>query len=39
MEVAEHVVFYRLRGKGIVVVRVLHRAMLPGRWRMDDRTR
>jgi len=32
MERGQHVVFYRLRGKGIVVVRVLHRAVMPRRW-------
>jgi toxin ParE1/3/4 len=37
MEVGEHVVFYRVRGRGILVVRVLHGAMMPKRWRMDDR--
>lgn len=35
MEVGEHVVFYRPRRMGIVVVRILHGRMLPGRWRMD----
>jgi toxin ParE1/3/4 len=34
MEAGQHVVFYRLRRSGILVVRVLHRAMLPGRWSM-----
>ncbi len=36
MEVGQHVVFYRLKGKRILVVRVLHRAMLPGRWSMGE---
>ena len=34
MEAGRHVAFYRLRGKGTLVVRVLHRAMLPGRRNM-----
>jgi toxin ParE1/3/4 len=36
MEAGRHVVFYRERGKGIVVVRVLHQAMMPRRWRMEE---
>jgi toxin ParE1/3/4 len=36
MEVGRHVVFYRVRTKSILVVRVLHRAMLPGQWNMGE---
>ena len=36
MEHGRHVVFYRKTAKGILVVRVLHRAMMPSRWSMDD---
>jgi plasmid stabilization system protein ParE len=34
-EPGRHVVFYRERGKAIVIVRVLHQAMMPRRWRIE----
>jgi toxin ParE1/3/4 len=36
MEVSEHVIVYRKTAKGILIVRVLHRAMLPARWNMGE---
>jgi toxin ParE1/3/4 len=36
MEVGQHIIFYREGDSGIVVVRVLHRAMLPSRWSMES---
>jgi toxin ParE1/3/4 len=36
MERGRHVVFYREDGEGILISRILHRGMLPERWRMDD---
>ena len=36
MESGQHVVFYREEAGGILVLRILHRRMLPGRYAMDD---
>lgn len=36
MEQGRHVIFYRLRGKGILVSRILHRSMMPGRHEMPE---
>jgi toxin ParE1/3/4 len=36
LEQGQHVIFYRENGDGILVVRVLHRAMLPSRWNMGE---
>jgi toxin ParE1/3/4 len=36
MESRKHVVFYRRESKGILVVRILHRHMLPERQAIDD---
>ncbi len=36
MESRKHVIFYRRESKGILVVRILHQRMLPGRQAIDD---
>ena len=36
MEHGKHVVFYRQETGGILVVRLLHRSMLPDRYAIDD---
>jgi toxin ParE1/3/4 len=36
MEQGQHVIFYREYAGGILMVRVLHRAMLPSRWSMEE---
>lgn len=36
MESGQHVVFYREAARGILVLRILHRRMLPKRYAMDD---
>jgi len=37
MEHGKHIVFYRLtKGRGILVVRILHQRMLPEKWPMED---
>ena len=36
MEHASHVIFFRLEPEGIMISRVLHQCMLPGRQRYED---
>ncbi|HKN20918.1 MAG TPA: type II toxin-antitoxin system RelE/ParE family toxin [Terracidiphilus sp.] len=36
MEHAQHVLFYRIEGEGIVVSRILHQRMLPERHSIDE---